>query len=62
MKKAKSACENSKCCVDNHFADVGKIVKAGISSKSIEDFMLTRYACYLICQNGDSSKKEITFA
>lgn len=62
INKAKDSCENSKFSIDNHFRDVTKIVEAGIALKKIEDIMLTRYACYLICQNGDSSKEEIAFA
>ena len=46
--------------IDDHFAGVGKIVKAGATVKDIGDIKLTRYACYLIAQNGDSRKKAIT--
>ena len=59
IEKAKESCINSGNSVEDHFADVGKIVEAGISKKSILDIMLTRYACYLIVQNGDSKKKMI---
>ena len=62
ISKAKLACENSKFSVDNHFRDITKMVKAGVAIKEVEDIMLTRYAAYLICQNGDSSKEEIAFA
>lgn len=62
IEKAKEACNNSKVPIDNHFADIGKMVKAGVAPKEIGDIMLTRYACYLIAQNGDSSKEEIAFA
>jgi len=62
IEKAKEACKNSKFPIDNHFADVRKMVNAGVASKDIKDIMLTRYACYLIAQNGDSSKEEIAFA
>ncbi len=62
INKAKEACENSKINASNHFANVGKIVKAGISSKNVGDIKLTRYACYLIAQNGDSRKKAIALA
>ncbi len=62
IEKAKEACNNSKVPIDNHFADIGKMVKAGVAPKEIVDIMLTRYACYLIAQNGDSSKEEIAFA
>ena len=57
IKRAKKACEGSNFNIYDHFADVGKIVKAGISQKDIGDIKLTRYACYLIAQNGDSRKK-----
>jgi len=43
--------------VADHFANVGKIVKAGATTKSIIDYNLSRYACYLIVQNGDLRKK-----
>ena len=48
--------------LSDHFADVGKMVKAGVADKKIDDFKLTRYACYLIAQNGDSRKKAIALA
>lgn len=59
ITKAKEACEGSGNKVFNHFVDVNKIVKAGVASKSVEDFMLSRYACYLIVQNGDPRKEVI---
>ncbi|MEI3499961.1 MAG: BRO family protein [Anaerovoracaceae bacterium] len=62
IKKAKTACENSGYLIIDHFPDVGKIVDAGVTSKDIGDIMLTRYACYLIAQNGDPRKDEIAFA
>ncbi len=63
IEKAKKACENSGSLLSDHFADVGKMVKIGSGSeRQIEDIALTRYACYLIAQNGDSSKSEIAFA
>lgn len=61
--KAKTACELSGEDVDNHFADIGKTIEMPKgASKEIKDTMLTRYACYLIAQNGDSSKEQIAFA
>lgn len=63
IEKAKKACENSGNLLSDHFADVGKMVQLGSGSeRQIEDIALTRYACYLIAQNGDSSKNEIAFA
>lgn len=61
--KAKIAVETSKDDIDNHFADVGKMVKLwSWSEREIDDIMLTRYACYLIAMNWDTSKEEIAFA
>ena len=62
IDKAKESCKNSNINVIDHFADVGKMVKAGVADKKIDDFKLTRYACYLIAQNGDSRKKAIALA
>ena len=61
--KAKTACEVSGHAVSDHFADVSKMVDLGSGSqREVDDLMLTRYACYLIAQNGDSKKQEIAFA
>ncbi len=63
ISKAKTACENSEHNISDHFADVGKTIKMPKGAiKTVNDFMLTRYACYLIAQNGDSRKEEIAFA
>jgi DNA-damage-inducible protein D len=63
IHKAKTACELSNQEIDDHFADVGKTIQMPKgASKIVDDLMLTRYACYLIAQNGDSSKQEIAFA
>jgi len=63
IQKAKIACENSNIEVSDHFRDVTKMVSIGSNTqRPIEDIMLTRYACYLIAQNGDSKKQQIAFA
>ena len=61
--KAKNACENSNINVSDHFADVRKMVSIGSNAKRKQnDYKLTRYACYLIAQNGDSRKSVIALA
>ena len=63
VTKAKTACENAGEEISNHFPDVRKKVEIGSGAeKQIDDILLTRYACYLIAQNGDSRKNEISFA
>jgi DNA-damage-inducible protein D len=63
VSKAKTACEVSGHAVSDHFADVGKtIAMPKGAEKEVPDIMLTRYACYLIAQNGDPKKQEIAFA
>src|SRR3989339_642002 len=63
IEKAKIACKNSGYEVNNHFPDIRKTIPMPKgATKEIIDFMLTRYACYLIAQNGDPRKEEIAFA
>lgn len=63
ISKAKAACEISGHPVADHFVDINKMVDLGSGSqREVEDLMLTRYACYLIAQNGDSKKQPIAFA
>jgi len=63
VSKAKTACEVSGHAISDHFVDVNKMVDLGSGSqREVEDIMLTRYACYLIAQNGDPRKQEIAFA
>jgi DNA-damage-inducible protein D len=63
VSKAKTACDVSGHSVEDHFADVGKtIAMPKGAEKEVPDIMLTRYACYLVAQNGDSKKPEIAFS
>ncbi len=63
IQKAKDACMNAGELIENHFPDIRKMVEIGSSTeRPIDDIALTRYACYLIAQNGDSRKEEIAFA
>ena len=57
------SCETAGITVSDHFRDLTKMVQLGSGSqRSVKDYMLTRYACYLIAQNGDVKKEEIAFA
>ena len=63
VEKAKSACENAGENINYHFADVSNMIGLGKGGqREVENILLTRYACYLIAQNGDSRKPEIAFA
>ena len=63
IEKAKDACRNSGIEVVYHFPDVRKMINLGKSAqREIEDVALTRYACYLVAQNGDPGKNEVAFA
>ena len=58
IDKAKIACDNARRLVFDHFPDVRKMVNLGSGSeREIDDILLTRYACYLIAQNGDPRKE-----
>lgn len=59
IDRAITACENSENAISSHFVEVNKIVSAGVTTKSISDYKLSRYACYLIVQNADPRKKVI---
>ena len=61
IERAMIACENSGHSVSDDFAEVSKIVEAGATSKPKKDYELSRYACYLIVQNGDPRKEVIAF-
>lgn len=63
IDKAKAACNNAGESINNHFVEVNKMVEIGSGAqRQLDDIALTRYACYLIAQNGDSTKNEIAFA
>lgn len=63
INKAKDSCETTGEAVSDHFVDVNKTIQMPKgATKIVPDFMLTRYACYLIAQNGDPKKEQIAFA
>lgn len=63
IEKAKESCKTTAEAISDHFVDVNKMVKIGSGAeRKQDDIMLTRYACYLIAQNGDPKKEQIAFA
>lgn len=63
ITRAMESCKTSGIEVSNHFREVTKMVPLGSGAhRNVKDYMLTRYACYLIAQNGDPKKEEIAFA
>ena len=63
ISKAKTSCDNSNVSVEDHFANIGKMINLGKGgTRNVNDYKLSRYACYLIAQNGDSRKDVIALA
>lgn len=63
IKRAMESCESQEIAIEDHFREATKMVQIGSSAKrKIKDYMLTRYACYLIAMNGDPQKEAIAFA
>src|SRR6218665_3559673 len=63
VDKAKKSCKSAGEAISDHFVGFNKMVELGSGSvREIDDIALTRYACYLIAQNGDTNKSEIAFA